>query len=45
LTPSAGCGHALGERCTGSPLAMAAATKCERALNTPHLWASNFPQF
>jgi ATP-dependent DNA ligase len=18
---------------------------CERALNTPHLWASNFPQF
>jgi hypothetical protein len=20
-------------------------TACERALNTPHLWASNFPQF
>jgi hypothetical protein len=20
-------------------------TTCERALNTPHLWASNFPQF
>ena len=20
-------------------------SRCERALNTPHLWASNFPQF
>ena len=28
-----------------APDERAAVTPCERALNTPHLWASNFPQF